>query len=320
MDLCVYHSADMDGWCSGAIVNKHCGYDVKFKGFNYSPNFNVQEFIEKYEDCDTIYIVDYSFKLKDLGELLKSGYDIVWIDHHKSAIEEYAKSGFFKSKKISDNIIQLTIPGTTFVGYISETFSGAKIAYEVLIKDKTDNMSNIVDLVSVFDTWNIDSPLWERAKQFSAGSGLYNLMPWKEEWIDLFDEEVVLEGIIQEGEVIIRYQNQTFEREMYGYGGTLEWEGYTWLCINNVCNSLLADTVFDPKIHDAILYYKYKPSEKLWKLSFFNSSKKQGINGMNKIAEKYGLGRGGGHDAAAGCMVENLPFELKDIIPIEKPF
>jgi len=316
MDLCVYHSADMDGWCSGAIVNKNCDYDIKFKGFNYSPNFDVQEFIEKYEYCDTIYIVDYSFKLKDLGKLLKSGFNIVWIDHHKTAIEEYAKSGIFKSKKVNDNIIQLTIPGARFVGYVSETYSASKIAYEILIKDKTKNMSDIVNLVSVFDMWDVESPLWNKARQFNAGCGLYNLMPWVEEWKDLFSNEYVLSGVIEEGEIITKYQDKTFERNMLGYGGVLNWEGYTWLCVNDVYNSLMADTVFDPKIHDAILYYKYKPSEKLWKLSFFNSSKKQGVKGMNIIAEKYGLGRGGGHDAAAGCMVEELPFDLKDIQPL----
>lgn len=316
MDLCVYHSADMDGWCSGAIVNKNCDYDIKFKGFNYSPNFDVQEFIEKYEYCDTIYIVDYSFKLKDLGKLLKSGFNIIWIDHHKTAIEEYAKSGIFKSKKVNDNIIQLTIPGARFVGYVSETYSAAKIAYEILIKDKTKNMSDIVNLVSIHDTWDTQNPLWNKSRQFNAGCGLYNLMPWVEEWKDLFNNESVLAGVIEEGEIITKYQDKTFERNMLGYGGVLNWEGYTWLCVNDVYNSLMADTVFDPKIHDAILYYKYKPSEKLWKLSFFNSSKKQGVKGMNIIAEKYGLGRGGGHDAAAGCMVEELPFDLKDIQPL----
>ncbi len=318
MDLCVFHSADMDGWCSGALIHRYCGYDCKFKGFNYSPSFDIDEFIEKYSDCETIYIVDASFKISELVKVLKAGFNVVWIDHHKTAISDYAKSGHFKSKKFSENIVELTLPNAKFVGYVSEKYSASKIVYEVLISDKSKTIASIVNLVSIFDTWNVGSPYWEQARKFNAGCGLYNLMPWKEEWKDLFNNENVLEGILEEGDVVVRYQNTMYERIAYSHGGTLEFEGYTWFCINDLCNSLLADTMFDPKVHDAILYFKYKPDEKMWKLGFYNSTKKQGVKGMNKIAEKYGIARGGGHDAAAGCMVKELPFRLEDIKPLER--
>ena len=314
----------MDGWCSGALVkleHDSFGQEIKFKGFNYNPKFTIDELIEKYQDCDTIYIVDYSFGVSDLQKLLKSGFNVIWCDHHKTAIEEYAKSGLFSSKKYSENIITLSLNGYEhqFYGFISEKYSGAKIVYEALKKNIKGNhkvISEIVELISIHDIWDINNPNWDKSVNFNSGASLYNLMPWKEEWTDLFSDENVLNGIIEEGDVVARYKQMENEKKMLGYGGVLNWEGYTWLCINDNGNSMLADTIFDPKLHDAILYFKYKPSAKLWKLSFFNSSKKQ-VGGMNTIAEKCGLGRSGGHDGAAGCMVEKLPFNLEDIQPLE---
>lgn len=324
MDLCVYHSADMDGWCSGALVNYYknsSGEYIKFKGYSHSLNFNIKDLINKYKDCTTIYIVDYSFKLKDLQELLKAGFTVIWIDHHKTAIQEYAKSGFFTVKKYEEHILNLSLPGAKFYGFVSDKYSGAKITYKVLfnniISHNKNLISNIVDLVSIYDTWDIKNPLWKNARAFNEGCQMYNLMPWVDEWKELLTDENIFNGICEEGKVISDYQNSVYERDMKNYAGELQFEGLNWVAINDVGNSLKADTIFDPKCHDAILYYRWKPKEKAWKLSFFNASSKQ-IGKMNEIAQKYG---GGGHEGAAGAVVKELPFNLSDIEPIEEiPF
>lgn len=323
MDLCVYHSSDMDGWCSGALVNQayaeHSNTSVLFKGLNYNPKFNIDDFIKMYphSQYDMIYIVDYSFKLNELKKLLDCGYEIVWCDHHETAIQEYAKSGLFTPSKFKPGIIKLKMDNSAFHGYFSNKFSGAKITYQVMntfSEYSSDNVSmqDIVELVSIHDVWDIQNPLWNESRKFQAGTSLYDFMPWRDEWKDLFTSKDIFKGILDDGETIIKYQTQTWTKTMNSYGGTLDWENLTWLCINDINNSLMGDTIFDPKIYDAILYYKYRPELKLWKLSFFNSSFKQ-IGKMNEIAQKYG---GGGHPAAAGAMVKKLPFKLEDIEPI----
>ena len=85
---CFYHSVDFDGQCSGAIVYnyyKERNRKVNLVGINYGESFPWTDI----GSSDTVYMVDFGIQpFKDMV-LLNSVCDLVWIDHHKTAIEDY---------------------------------------------------------------------------------------------------------------------------------------------------------------------------------------------------------------------------------------
>jgi oligoribonuclease NrnB/cAMP/cGMP phosphodiesterase (DHH superfamily) len=90
--LIYYHEADLDGKLSGAICSmalRKKNYEVTLLGWDYHKNskmpVNWQEMADKY---DKIFIVDLSIPvfLADENWFGK----VVWIDHHASAIKEFA--------------------------------------------------------------------------------------------------------------------------------------------------------------------------------------------------------------------------------------
>ena len=89
---CFYHN-DMDGICSGAIVNKFLTEiqgnktdPCKFIMINYKDEFP----FDTIQKDESIVIVDFSLqKPGEFEKLLEITPNVVWIDHHKSAIERF---------------------------------------------------------------------------------------------------------------------------------------------------------------------------------------------------------------------------------------
>ena len=88
----IYHN-DNDGYCSAAIA---------YKFYSESKIFDKIELIEMDYDkvfpietitkSETIVIVDFSLSEEMWLKLFEKTDNIIWIDHHKSAIEKYTES------------------------------------------------------------------------------------------------------------------------------------------------------------------------------------------------------------------------------------
>ena len=87
--LCLYHSADHDGKGSAAIV-KYANKDCELIGFNYDGEIPYEE-IQKHND---IVICDISFPMEYMFELNKTK-NLIWLDHHASAIDLYEENNDF---------------------------------------------------------------------------------------------------------------------------------------------------------------------------------------------------------------------------------
>src|SRR6185369_12703234 len=85
---CFFHSADFDGKASGAIYKLHYPM-IELVGINYGQPFPWETIAEG----ERVAMVDFS--LQPFSDMLRlnESCDLVWTDHHKSAIEEYEKSG-----------------------------------------------------------------------------------------------------------------------------------------------------------------------------------------------------------------------------------
>jgi oligoribonuclease NrnB/cAMP/cGMP phosphodiesterase (DHH superfamily) len=80
--ICIYHSRDLDGWMSGAIV-KYAHSDIELLGWDYGNK------IPNLSSYDWIILTDISFPKEIMFPLSSK---IVWIDHHISAIKEMSGS------------------------------------------------------------------------------------------------------------------------------------------------------------------------------------------------------------------------------------
>lgn len=112
--VCIYHSIDLDGWMSAAIVKlwhnqqRYCSVsgqplpkdyagstpmggltlseDCTFIGYNYGQP------IPDLSEYDKVIMCDISFPKKEMLKLAnKLGCNFVWIDHHQPKIEEISK-------------------------------------------------------------------------------------------------------------------------------------------------------------------------------------------------------------------------------------
>src|SRR5574340_1146574 len=86
---CFYHSADLDGKCSAAIV-KLTFPDVELIGINYGDPFPW----DRIEGGETVFMVDFCLQPFEDMERLNSICHLTWIDHHNTAIEEARRRSF----------------------------------------------------------------------------------------------------------------------------------------------------------------------------------------------------------------------------------
>lgn len=83
--VCIYHSIDLDGWMSAAIVklwwerNKSNGDSLEMIGFNYGQP------IPYVSNFDRVVMCDISFPPIEMMDIKG---ELIWIDHHISAIKD----------------------------------------------------------------------------------------------------------------------------------------------------------------------------------------------------------------------------------------
>ena len=119
---CIYHSIDLDGWMSAAIV-KHWWLENSTKGAVTGGIFNEKDILVDVIKEDSIFFIGYNYgqPIPDLSEYdkvimcdisfpkeemfkLYENNDLVWLDHHISAINESKHSAVILSYDNSKGI------------------------------------------------------------------------------------------------------------------------------------------------------------------------------------------------------------------------
>jgi len=274
--ICLYHSADLDGFCSGAIV-KYKFPECDLYGINYGDDVP-WELIMKHKK---VYIVDFCLQPfnPDMMQLMKIA-DVTWIDHHKSSIEE-AVDYMYDCKGI-----QLEGTGACILTW-EHLFPGEKIPL-------------IVTLLGKYDVWDHSD---KRGIPLQYGMRILNTNPNNQELWSMYFEDVSIDHIIEEGKLIIKYIDQENEIYCRSCAFEVELEGLKCIAINRlITNSKLFDSIWDDKKYDAMLTFGWRKNK--WTVSLY--SDKENID-VSKVAKKYG---GGGHRGASGFQCEELPFRL----------
>jgi len=278
---CFYHGSDLDGQCSGAIVKlKHMNCEMYPFEYGDDPPWN------DFHQGETVYIVDASFSDMEMEQMMSMGLDVIWIDHHKSAIEA---------------LNELNIKGLRDTSY-----AACELVWKYFAPE--DVMPRVVRLLGRYDVWDHSDPA---VVNFQYGMRLFDLDPTCDEslqmWRLLLSDDRATESITSKGAAILLYQTRLNERLAQTYAFDLEFEGLKWIAINapsSLGGSLILHSVYDPAKHDAMMIFQlHKDGDWLFSL---RSDKKE--VDVSTIAKQYG---GGGHAGAAGFKRAIPPFKLK---------
>lgn len=300
-----YHASDLDGYCSGAVVyqsllQKNINYDqITLHSINYGQKFPFGTL----EKDDTVFMVDFTLQPFDLMEKLNVMCNLVWIDHHKTELEEAVKRNF-------------NPPGLRRIG------TGAcELCWEYFWNSV--KVPDTVKYLSQYDVWNHADP---KVLPFQYGFRMFeNTLPDNHElWEKFLCYNPDVNKIIQNGKLILQYEAQQNAKfcKAYAFETILRYAEkinsdtpsgpadeilyeYTAICANRgFTNSKLFDSIYDPEKHDLMItFQRLKLPRKQWTVSLYST--KKNID-CGAIARHFG---GGGHAGAAGYQCDELPFE-----------
>lgn len=271
---CFYHG-DLDGKCAGFWVKKAYN-QCKMLQINYNQDFPMEDI----EEGEHVFIVDFSIEPEEMKQLLDITENVVWIDHHISAIRKYKDFPY-------------NIKGTRKNGE-----AGCVLTYKWLWPDEAVPL--MTTYIGDWDIWAFE--FGKNTEYFKMAMESYDTHPESNVW-----EAAILDigKYIQEGKVIHRYKQQYYKEYIEEYGFEVEFEG-NW-CI--ACNAgKVSSKLFESVKEDYDIMMPFAYDGNQYTVSLYSDS----VN-CAQIAEKYG---GGGHKGAAGFQCKELPFEVKE--PKEK--
>lgn len=319
--LVIYHRADFDGIFCREIAKRFLGESAEYVGWDYG-----DEVPSLPPGIEQIYMLDISIMA------LMDDPRLIWIDHHKSAMEKFAPDipgyridgvaacrlawqWFNLAENPAIDVQLVGLPGKAdyFVRGVSEPLA-VRLAGEYDIWDKRDPRAE------TFQFGLRSRPLTDFDWNLMLGPGEKLTVDQMEELIqvghppdlqpDGTSVSSVVHGLLETGRIIQAYQQQC-DADVMPRSFMAEFEGLQFLCLNTArCNSLTfaaKDTVETG--HDALLGF-YWSGEK-WKVSLYHAKHNTGLD-LSLIASKFG---GGGHRGACGFQAETLPFVGKFVNP-----
>lgn len=282
---CFYHNADMDGYCSAAIVHQKYP-EAELIGINYGYPFPWDSIMPKEE----VWLVDFSLQpFSDMLKLFKMA-KVTWIDHHKSAIEQVEGT---------------CVGGVDFAGHLEVGLGACAWVWDYCFPT-TGPRPRAIQLLAEYDVWDHSDP---DTLPFEYGIRATNLAdnPTNPMWEALFDGDGISE-IISEGEAILRYidkdnaikaRSLCFDHELPTPITLIGQPPLRCLAANfGPSNSKLFESVWDPNTYDAMLMFSWR--KRHWTISLY--SDREDVD-VSVVAKAYG---GGGHKGAAGFQVKTL--------------
>jgi hypothetical protein len=301
----IYHSADFDGIFCREIARKFLP-DAELIGWNYG------EPLIAMPAEGMVCILDLSPEcLAVTGPVDVPFWDrIIWIDHHKSAIEKWS---------------------TAIPGYRIDGVAACRLTWQWFEKECHDYPLNAgpdncqlptkqefvdrkvvepdaVRLAGEYDIWDKRDP---DAELFQHGLRSCDLSGY---WPNLLrDDEETVAMLLERGEGIQYVRTKENESVITRLGFTLQWEGLTFLACNHATfNSHLFTAGLKPE-HDACFGFKWNGKTSQWDVSLYHAPGKE-HHDLSLLAAKHG---GGGHRGACGFRAKSLPF--LEQLPVKMP-
>lgn len=309
----IYHSEDYDG----ILSNEVCRHWLKLQnpeaqihsyGWNYGDPVPVphgaSEGVDDFVAYDKIFIVDLS--VDDLMYRLELRNKIVWIDHHKSAIEKWVQQG---DKKY----------GFQFKGYRIDGVAACRLCWQwfLMVAQATNTKWNrwTFDLPTKQDFIDrkVDEPtlirlagehdVWDHRDPNAAVLQLGLRSITREKFDELLHYQFCCEAtgadrlylwpVLERGEIIqgfIDRQNASHMKAAY----VASFEGLRFLVLNGRGNSLTFKSRVDETKPDALMTWYF--DGKKTRVSLYHAPGREDID-LSLVAVKHG---GGGHRGACG--------------------
>lgn len=287
--IIIYHSRDLDGYCSGAICKKKYP-DATLIGYDYGQPIPW----DKIPSGEAVIMADVSLPMVDMLIMAeRSKRQFTWIDHHVSAIID------FNNTVIENNGLINTV--------LEDGIAACEGAWKYLFPN--DPMPAAVQLLGKYDTWrNEDKEEWENdilPFQFGMRLNINSAENFDMSLLELnhLDKKPVLSiekclPIIQLGKGILTYQKSQNAIVMRG-AFELNFHGYRAIaCNGGGFNSQAFETVWDEAKYDLMMPFKY--DGKKWVFSMYTT---HNID-LSILTKQLG---GGGHKKTCGFQMTELP-------------
>jgi oligoribonuclease NrnB/cAMP/cGMP phosphodiesterase (DHH superfamily) len=294
----IFYHSDNDGQCAGFWVKEIAPSFVKEPMKMYKMDYGISFPFEDIVPNEYVFIVDYSIEPAEMDKLLKITQNVVWIDHHITAIEKY--------KDYSNEIKGLRVDGVAgcmltycYLAYMVNCDTGEEIKkFDLLM---TNDAPRFTKLIADYDVWTFI--YGDDTRNFQKGFSLYPHEPDAKIWEELYDEDIssqhlsLVNTMIDQGKTITAYRYNLMKDYCEKKGFETSLAGYDNCYAVNM-GMIGSDDFIAPNVknYDVLIGFSFDGSN--WNYSL-RSSKVD----VSEIAKKYG---GGGHNAAAGFSSETL--------------
>ena len=264
--LCLHHN-DADGRCSAAIVRRALGPGVMLREMDY-------ELIplpwDEIAAAGKIVIVDFSTSLEHMQRMMSTA-EVIWIDHHKTAIEALAE--------LSD------LPGTRNLDE-----AACVLTWQFFFPDQ--EVPEAVQYIGDRDVWRF---AYEQTAAFGEGLFQEHTQPANDSlWRPLLDgNEEAVSRLVEHGGILHRSRMKQVKRLVKRDAYEAQWEGHRTLAINARGSGELGHSMCQEGYEVAYCYIdRYINGRMITKVALFSEA----ID-VAEIASRFG---GGGHPGAAG--------------------
>lgn len=264
--LCLHHN-DADGRASAAIVRRALGSAVRLQEMTYGEPTPWKEI----EQAEKVIVVDFTLPPGEMISIAGSR-QLVWIDHHITAIEDLAH-------------VAAAWPGKRD---ISE--SACVLAWQYFFPQHP--LPRAIFLIGDRDIWRLSDP-----DSSFFGEGLYHqdTRPYRDElWKPLLDNEPDLVAeLIRKGHLYLEVRLRNIRRTVNRHSFSVLFEGYRTLAVNHRGDGDLGQHMRELGYEIAYCYVDEYQNDHL---ATFVTMFSAGVD-VSAIARKFG---GGGHPGAAG--------------------
>lgn len=283
----IHHSSDYDGLFCREIARKFLP-DAKLIGWDYGdPLIQVPD--------GQIYILDLAPNCFEMLREETMRERVIWIDHHKSAIEFFPKD--IPGYRI-DGVAACRLAWQWFTLH-DKLFH--PIPTDVQFKNHEVSEPLAVRLAGEYDVWN---NLEDSHFAFQFGLDSQENLYWGELLNPMLEVHGYVEKIIDDGRAAMRCYAKRDADVMRTRSFLTDFMGLKFLCLNTArCNSNTFAARDIPETgHDALLAFYWTGND--FSVSLYHSAHRKELD-LSEIAVKFG---GGGHRGACGFRTKALPF------------
>jgi hypothetical protein len=305
--VCVYHSIDLGGWMSAAIVKHWFIENVDRVGEEDLPidnldfiGYNYGEPIPDLSEYDSVIMCDISFPKEEMLNINKRlGESFIWIDHHQSKIDE-----------VNSYIIEHGIPMEGLVTEPGEFNAACELTWQYFFPNKP--MPGIVRLLGRYDCFGhkgTDEEQYVLEFQYGARQCITNYeLAYEYLQANLISGDSLIYSIRNAGMAIYDYLC-TEAKQVYKNGFDVIFNSGTanislkFICINKErFNPINFGIDYHKDGYDGCACFHYDGVAKLWRFSLYNDNGNVDCSILAKVFN------GGDRKGAAGFTLTNSEF------------